>query len=121
MGLVPAQASASALVGEEGPQLVIPAVETSIRCSLIPCMGSRLPPQSLSFRPLCPTVLGEDGQAGGPSSPLREHQPMSGSPHTSRRDCVASGLKTAHCPDSVRGREWKGVETEDGWHLHLLC
>lgn len=40
MGLVPAQASAFALVGEEGPQLVIPAVEASIRCPLLLCRGA---------------------------------------------------------------------------------
>ena len=50
---------------------------------------------------------------GAPVSSLREHEPVSGSPHISMRECIASGLKIGHCSDSDRGREQKGW----GWEM----
>lgn len=56
MGLLLAQASAFPFAEEGNQKLIIPAREASVRYTLFPCMGSRLPPQALSSsNPLCPS------------------------------------------------------------------
>ena len=76
--------------------------------------GSLLWPSPLGT-PSVPSSWERDrrvGEAFGvPASPLSEHQPVSGNPHISRRECISRGLKIGHCShsvDSVGGREQKG-------------